>query len=60
MDFLIRFGQFLLRMFDSLWTNIVRLVTGIADRYDTSWLFILAALAILAALYALRPRGGGS
>lgn len=59
MDFLIRFGQFLLRMFDSLWTNIVRLVTGIADRYDTSWLFILAALAILAALYALRPRGGG-
>lgn len=59
MDFLIRFGQFLLRVFDRLWTFIVRLVTGIADRYDTSWLFILAALAILAALYALRPRGGG-
>lgn len=56
---LIRFGQFLLRFFDGLWTGIKRLVTGIVDHYNTSWLFILAALAVLAALYALRPRGGG-
>ncbi len=60
MDFLIRFGQFLLRFFDALWTFVKRLVQGVVDRYDTSWLFILAALAILAALYALRPRGGGA
>ena len=59
MEFLIRFGQFLLRFFDSFWTFLKRLVSGIADRYDTSWLFILAAIAVLAALYALRPRGGG-
>jgi hypothetical protein len=56
---LIRFGQFLLRFFDGIWTFIKRVVVGAADRYETSWLFILAALAVLAALYALRPRGGG-
>ncbi len=59
MEFLIRFGQFLLRMFDGIWTFIKRFVGGVAERYDTSWLFILAAIAVLAALYALRPRGGG-
>ena len=58
-NFLIRFGQFLLRIFDAIWTFIKRLVSGIADNYETSWLFILAALAVLAALYALRPKGGG-
>jgi hypothetical protein len=58
-NFLIRFGQFLLRIFDTIWTFIKRVVSGIANNYDTSWLFILSALAIVAALYALRPKGGG-
>jgi len=58
-QFLIRLGQFLIRTFDALWTFIKRVTTGIVDAYDTSWLFILSAIAVLAALYALRPRGGG-
>jgi hypothetical protein len=59
-QFLIRFGQFLLRIIDTVWTFIKRVVVGIADNYDTSWLFVLSAVAIVAALYALRPRGGGN
>ncbi|MEN8374989.1 MAG: hypothetical protein ABFS34_06015 [Gemmatimonadota bacterium] len=57
---LIRFGQFLLRVLGDLWGFVKGVASAIVNNFNTSWIFILSAIAVVAALYALRPRGGGS